>query len=191
MRKLLIGILGSAAVALPALAALDVGAMAPQFDLKASLDGKAFDYSLKDALKNGPVVVYFYPSAYTQGCDIQAHTFSESIGAFKAAGASVVGVSLDSIERLNDFSADPDYCAGNFPVASDAGGAVARSYGLNIMQGRAGAKDVRGVEIGHDFTERTTFVVTPDGKIAAQIGGIAPDVNVQESLAAVKKLMKH
>ena len=108
--------------------------------------------------------------------------------AFKAAGASVIGVSLDSIERLNDFSADPDYCAGKLAVASDASGAIARSYGLDVREGREGMKDTRGVEIGHGFTERTTFIVTPDGKIAQTIGGISPMENVQKSLAAVQQL---
>lgn len=190
MKKLLIGILGSAVVALPVYAALEPGDMAPSFEAKASLNGKAFDFSLKDALAKGPVVVYFYPSAYTQGCNIQAHEFAENMDAFNAAGASVVGVSLDSIERLNDFSADPDYCAGRLPVASDATGAIARSYGLNVSEGRAGIKDTRGIEIGHGFTERTTFIVMPDGKIAETIGGISPAENVQKSLEAVQGLSR-
>ena len=188
MNKLILGLLGSAAIALPAYAALDAGDMAPAFEAKASLAGKAFDFSLKGALAEGPVVVYFYPSAYTQGCNIQAHEFAENMDAFKAAGASVIGVSLDSIERLNDFSADPDYCAGKLAVASDASGAIARSYGLDVREGREGMKDTRGVEIGHGFTERTTFIVTPDGKIAQTIGGISPMENVQKSLAAVQQL---
>jgi peroxiredoxin len=108
--------------------------------------------------------------------------------AFKAAGASVIGVSLDSIERLNDFSADPEYCAGKLPVASDETGEIAKSYGLEVAEGRAGIKDTRGVEIDHGFAERTTFVVTPDGKIAETIGGISPTENVQKSLEAVQRL---
>jgi thioredoxin-dependent peroxiredoxin len=189
MRKLLFGLFGSMLISLPALAALEAGDMAPMFQAKASLNGKSFDFSLHDALGKGPVVVYFYPSAYTQGCNIQAHTFAENMDKFKAAGASVVGVSLDSIERLNDFSADPDYCAGKLPVASDASGEIAKSYELNVMAGREGMKDTRGVEIGHGFAERTTFIVTPDGKIAETIGGISPMENVEKSLASVQRLM--
>jgi len=132
--------------------------------------------------------VYFYPSAYTRGCDIEAHTFSANIHKFKAAGASVVGVSLDSIERLNDFSKDPNYCAGNFPVASDPDGQIAKSYDLMVHASVAGAKDTRGVEIGHGFAERTTFIVAPDGTIAATVGGVAPAENVNKSLAAVQEL---
>jgi peroxiredoxin len=187
MNKLMLGLLASAAVALPALAALEVGQMAPTFQAKASLDGKAFDYSLADELKKGPVVVYFYPSAYTQGCNIQAHEFAENMEKFNSAGATVVGVSLDSIERLNDFSADPAYCAGKLAVASDATGDIARSYGLNIRQ-MAGMRDTRGVEIDHGFADRTTFIVTPDGKVANTIGGVSPAENVQKSLEAVQAL---
>jgi peroxiredoxin len=107
---------------------------------------------------------------------------------FKAAGASVIGVSLDSIERLNDFSADPQYCAGNVAVASDSTGSIAKSFELNVGAAREGAKDTRGVEIGHGFAERTTFIVTPDGKIAATIGGVSPADNVMKSLETVQHL---
>ncbi|MFT4045853.1 MAG: peroxiredoxin [Solimonas sp.] len=176
------------AIAVPALAALSAGDRAPSFTAQASLAGKAFGYSLSDALKKGPVVVYFYPSAYTGGCNIQAHTFATNLDKFTAAGASVIGVSLDSIERLNDFSADPNYCAGKLAVASDADGSIAKRYALNIRDAEPGRKDTRGVEIGHGFAERTTFVVTPDGKIAAVIGGLSAPDNVAASLDAVQKL---
>ncbi len=188
MRKQLLGFVVAAALAVPAFAALQAGDKAPQFTAPASLAGKAFKYSLKRALRKGPVVVYFFPSAYTGGCDLQAHTFAVNKDKFTAAGATIVGVSLDSIERLNDFSADPNYCAGKFPTASDASGAIAKSFGLAVRQGPPGLKDVRGIEIGHGFAERTTFVVMPDGRIAATIGGIAPDKNVDNALAAVQQL---
>ena len=190
MNKLLSGLIGIIAFSLPAYAALEAGDMAPAFRARASLDGKAFDYSLAEALKQGPVVVYFYPSAYTGGCNIEAHEFSEHMDAFKAAGATVVGVSLDSIDRLNDFSADPDYCAGKLAVASDPSGDIAKSYKLDVHGPVEGAKDTRGVEIGHGFAERVTFIVTPDGKIARTIGGVAPAENVQKTLEAVQQLQK-
>ncbi|MGO9803142.1 MAG: peroxiredoxin [Steroidobacteraceae bacterium] len=173
---------------MPALAALQAGVSAPAFTAQASLAGKPFTFSLKDALAKGPVVVYFYPSAYTGGCDLQAHTFAVNKDKFTAAGATIVGVSLDSIQRLNDFSADPNYCAGKFPTASDADGRIAKSYELQVRQGPPGLKDVRGVEIGHDFAERTTFVLAKDGKIAATITGVAPDKNVEQALTAVQHL---
>ena len=135
--------------AFPAAAALKSGDSAPEFTAQASFAGKASEYSLKDALRKGPVVVYFYPSAFTGGCNLQAHTFAENQEKFAAAGATIIGVSLDSIERLNDFSKNPDYCNSKFPVASDTGGTIAKSYDLNVRQGPSGLKDTRGVEIRH------------------------------------------
>jgi peroxiredoxin len=166
MKKPLFGTLFALLIALPAFAALEAGDTAPAFEARASLAGEAFDYSLSDALNEGTVVVYFFPSAYTRGCNIQAHEFASNMEAFNAVGATVIGVSLDSIERLNDFSADPNYCAGKLAVASDSTGDIS----------------------DHGFAERTTFIVTPDGKIAETIGGISPFENVQASLEAVQRL---
>ena len=188
MKNLLFGILGSTEIVLSAFEALETGDGAPAFDARASLAGEPFDYSLHDALTDGTVVVYFYPSAYTKGCNIQAHEFSVKMEQFEAAGASVIGVSLDNIDRLNDFSADPEYCAGNLAVASDESGEIARSFGLDVRDARAGATDTRGIEIGHGFAERTTFIVTSDGKIAETIGGVSPMENVSLSLEAVQSL---
>ncbi len=182
------------AVALAALslgsvhAALKEGNSAPAFEAQASLAGKSFTYSLKDALKKGPVVVYFYPSAYTGGCNIQAHTFAVNIEKFTEAGASVVGVSLDNIARLNDFSADPEYCAGKLAVASDVDGKIAKAYDLVVRDAVSGRKDSRGADLDHAFAERTTFIITSNGKIAATVGGVAPADNVAQALAAVQKL---
>lgn len=161
---------------------------APDFKAQASLAGKSFEYSLRDALKRGAVVVYFYPSAYTGGCNLEAHTFAENSDKFAAAGASVIGVSLDDIERLNDFSADPQYCAGKVPVASDADGRIAKAYGVSIREVVAGKKDTRGIEIGHGFTERTTFVIGRDGKIAATLRGLKPEEHVAKALDVVQGL---
>lgn len=181
-----------AALALPAFAALATGALAPDFSAPASLAGKDFHFSLEAALKKGPVVVYFYPSAYTGGCDVEAHTFAQEKDKFTAAGATIIGVSADSIERLNQFSADPSYCAGRFPVASDPGGKIAASYGLTVSAGKPGLKDVRGVDIGHDFIERETFVVGKDHKIVAAFSSkadhLTPDAHVTKSLEVVQQL---
>ena len=169
-------------------AALQPGDAAPAFTAPASLAGQPFTYSLPDHLAKGPVVVYFYPAAYTEGCDIEAHDFSAHIDRFAAAGATVVGVSLDSIERLNTFSADPDYCAGKLAVASDADGRIAQSFHLQVHGAQSGAKDTRGQEIGHGFAQRTTFVIRRDGTIAATVGGVSPDENVKRTLEAVQRL---
>jgi len=192
MKHFLLGTLLSMVVAAPLFAALKQGDTAADFSTKASLAGKEFNFSLKDALKKGPVVVYFYPSAFTGGCNIEAHTFAENKEKFDAAGATIIGVSRDGIERLNAFSADPQYCAGKIAVASDADGSIAKSYSLTKMDIKPGMKDTRGVEIDHDFTERTTFVVTPDNKVAATFSStddkISPADHVAKSLAAVQQL---
>lgn len=188
MKRLLFGMLLMSVAAMPAMAALKDGDSAPQFTAQASLSGKAFTFSLKKALSKGPVVVYFYPSAYTGGCDIEAHSFAEESEKFAAAGATIIGVSLDSIERLNDFSADPKYCAGKFPTASDEGGAISKSYDVEVHQGAAGLKDVRGVEIGHGFADRTTFVINRDGKIVSAISKVSPTEHVAKALEVVQQL---
>lgn len=195
MKRFLMSALVAGALAFPAAAALKQGAPAPDFNAKASLAGKTFEFSLAKALKKGPVVVYFYPAAFTGGCNMQAHAFAESASKFAAAHATVIGVSGDSIERLNDFSADPQYCAGKFPVASDATGAIGRSFDLKVTerQGPSTFKDSRGVLLDNKVgIERTTFVITQDRKIAATFSSaddkIKPTDHVDRSLAFVQSL---
>ena len=158
------------------------------------MTGKEFAFSLSEARKKGPVVVYFYPAAFTGGCNIEAHTFAENKEKFDAAGASIIGVSADNITRLNAFSADPQYCAGKIPVASDPAASIAKSFDLKASAGKPGMKDTRGEDINHDFTERTTFVVTSDGKIAATLSSaddkISPSDHVDKSLAVLQGLKK-
>jgi len=129
-------------------------------------------------------VVYFYPSAYTKGCDLEAHTFAEKKDKFDAAGATIIGVSADSIARLNQFSADPEYCAGKFPVASDANREIAASYNLATTAVKPGQMDVRGTAIDHDFIERETFVIGKDHKIIATFSSkddnLSPDAHVEK-----------
>jgi peroxiredoxin len=193
MKKLFFALVISGLITLPVLAALKTGDDAPEFSARASLAGKEFDFSLEDALKKGPVVVYFYPSAYTKGCDLEAHTFAQDKEEFDATGATIIGVSADSIERLNAFSADPDYCAGKFPVASDPDRKIATSYNLNSNGAKPGMKDVRGAEIDHDFIERVTFVIGRDHKIVATLSSsndkISPDQHVARALEIVQKLV--
>jgi len=171
---------------------LSKGDAAPVFMAPASVAGSEFEFSLKQALSKGPVVVYFYPSAYTGGCDLEAHTFAENKDKFTAAGATIIGVSADDIKRLNSFSSDPNYCAGKFPVASDPDGKIAATYGLGFTPGRPGIKDVRGVDLTHGFIPRTTFVIDKEGKIVAVFSSatdhISPAEHVEKSLAIVKAL---
>ncbi len=171
---------------------LSTGAKAPVFTTKASMAGNEFDFSLKEALKKGPVVLYFYPAAYTGGCDLEAHTFAEMKDKFTAAGATIIGVSADDIERLKSFSSSPDYCAGKFPVASDADGKIAASYGLEVTPPQPDVKDVTGQQVTHGFIPRTTFVINKKDEIVAVFSSatdhIKPDEHVTKSLEIVKKL---
>jgi peroxiredoxin Q/BCP len=197
MKKNLIGPMTAGALTallltVPSFAALSMGSKAPLFTAEASLAGKDFSFSLEAALKKGPVVLYFYPSAFTGGCDLEAHTFAGEKPKFVEAGATIIGVSADNIQRLNAFSADPNYCAGQFPVASDSDGKIAASYELNMAPPKPGAADVRGVEIGHGFIPRTTFVIARNGKIIAVLSSkddhLKPEEHIQKSLAIVQKI---
>ena len=164
----------------PSFAGLRVGDVAPDFTATASLGGKDFQFHLYDALKKGPVVVYFYPSAYTQGCDLEAHTFADNRDRFTAAGASIIGVSGDNLERLNRFASDPNFCAGKFPIAADEKLAIAKSYGLATVAALKGIKDVNGADVSHGLIERVTFVVGRDHKIAATLssrGDVSQKIN--------------
>lgn len=171
---------------------LSKGDEAPVFKTEASQAGKAFAFSLKEALAKGPVVLYFYPAAYTGGCDLEAHTFAEFMDKFSAAGTTIIGVSADDIQRLNAFSADPDFCAGKFPVASDPGGKIAATYGLKLIPPQAGIKDAKGEPVTHGFIPRTTFVINKDGRIVAVFSSetdkISPDEHVKKALEIVKTL---
>jgi len=179
-------------LAAPAFAMLQAGTKAPDFTAPASQAGKDFTFSLQNALEKGPVVVYFYPAAYTGGCDLEAHTFATQADKFKAAGATIIGVSADSIQRLDQFSSDPDYCAGKFPVASDTSGKIAASYGLKLIPPQPDVTDVRGKKVTHGFIPRTTFVISKDGKIVSALSSgedhIKPDQHVTKALAIVQRM---
>src|SRR3979490_1736757 len=126
MRRSLLSAVAMALIAVPALAALPDGTKAPDFSTDASLAGKAFKFSLADALKKGPVVLYFYPAAFTPGCTVEAHEFAEATDKFKALGATVIGVSHDPIEKLNRFSGRQ--CRNKVAVASDADQSITKAY---------------------------------------------------------------
>lgn len=174
-------------IALPVAAQINTGEEAFKFKTQASLGGKSYEYSLGKSLKKGPVVVYFYPTAFGGGCSIQARAFAVNHEKFAKAGASIVGVSLDDIGRLNEFSADPEFCASKFPVASDTSGEIARAYGLTVNESTIGRKDIRGVTVNHGSIERTTFIVGQDGKVVATIGGLKPAENVAQALKEIER----
>ncbi len=155
--------------AAPALAALPVGANAPGFATDATLAGKPFRFTLAGALKKGPVVLYFYPAAFTSGCTVEAHDFAEATAGFAKLGATVIGVSADPIEKLNRFSVSE--CRSKFAVAS-ADAKLIDAY------------DVKLPVIAR--SNRTSFVIAPDGKIIFAYSALDPSGHVEKTLAAVK-----
>ncbi len=161
-----------AMTALPAMAALDNGATAPNFATQASLGGKVFTFSLADSLKKGPVVLYFYPAAFTTGCTIEAHDFAEAVDQYKALGATVIGVSHDNIDTLNKFSVSE--CRSKFAVAADTDQKIMKSYDAILA-------------IKPEYANRTSYVITPDGKVLYSFTDLEPDKHVANTLAALKK----
>lgn len=158
-------------VSLPAFAALPVGSKAPLFTAQASLGGKEFTFDLADALKKGPVVVYFYPEAFTHGCTIEAHDFAAAMDQYKALGATVIGVSHDDIDKLNKFSVSE--CQSKFPVAVDSSQKVMKSYDAVMPD--------------HDkYANRTSYVIAPDGTILYSYTNMDPSDHVANTIAAIK-----
>ncbi len=172
MRRSLIAAAASALIAVPAFAALPDGTKAPDFSTDASLAGKAFKFSLADALKKGPVVLYFYPAAFTPGCTVEAHEFAEATDKFKALGATVIGVSHDPIDKLNQFSVSE--CRNKFAVASDADGSVMKNYDAVLP-------------VKPEYANRTSYVIAPTGVIIYSYTDLKPDKHVENTMAAVKK----
>ncbi|WP_175687813.1 peroxiredoxin [Burkholderia anthina] len=172
-RKLLVG--ASAALllagqALVAQAELKPGATAPDFTTQASLGGKTYTYSLADALKHGPVVLYFYPAAFTKGCTIEAHAFADAVDRYKAYGATVIGVSADNIDTLTKFSVSE--CRSKFPVAADPDAKIIREYDAKLP--------------AFDRANRVSYVISPQGKVIYEYTSLSPDKHVENTLGAVK-----
>jgi peroxiredoxin len=163
------------AAASTASAALAPGAKAPAFQAPAYLAGEPFTFTLAEALKQGPVVVYFFPAAHTKGCNLEAHLFSEAIGEFKAAGATVIGVTAGNTHELADFSKETEHCGGKFAVAADEGAKIATQYDAILA-----AKP--------EWASRTSYVVGRDGRIAFAYSEPNPSQHVAQTLAAVKAL---
>ena len=175
MRRLLPILIVGLLAATPALAALKSGDKAPDFTAPAYLAAKPFTFSLADALKKGPVVVYFFPAAHTPGCNIEAHMFSEAIDQFKAQHASVIGVTAGNTDQLADFSKETEHCGGKFPVAADAGAKIAGQYDA-LLTMKPG------------WSNRTSYLVGTDGRIAAVHSDLSPKAHVQSMLDALKAM---
>lgn len=166
-------LLGIALFALPnlALAALPVGSKAPDFTLQASMAGKVFPFSLATALKKGPVVLYFYPAAFTPGCTIEAHDFADAMGKYKALGATVIGVSHDPIAKLQKFSTSA--CRSKFAVAADKTQSVERAYDAVL-------------KVAPAYANRTSYVIAPNGTVIYTYTNLEPDNHVKNTLAALR-----
>lgn len=152
-------------------AALKPGAAAPLFTAEASLGGNSFQFSLTDALKKGPVVLYFYPAAFTKGCTIEAHDFAAATPQYQALGATVIGVSHDDIDTLKKFSVSE--CRSKFAVASDADAHIMNAYDAKLPLVK--------------YANRTSYVITPDGKIIYAYTAMSPDDHVKNTLQALKE----
>jgi peroxiredoxin len=157
-------------LATPGLASLAVGAKAPDFSTQVSLAGKPMPFSLKQALKKGPVVLYFYPAAFTKGCTIEAHDFAEATDGFNKMGATVIGMSADSIETLNKFSVEE--CRNKFAVGA-ATPATITAYDVVLP-----AKP--------SISNRTSYVIAPDGKVIFAYSALSPEGHVTGTMDAVK-----
>jgi peroxiredoxin len=171
MNRLVAALLTGLTLALPARAALDVGERAPDFTTTAARAGTVFRYSLGEALRKGPVVVYFFPAAYSEGCSVEAHEFAEAMPQFEALGATVVGVSADDIETLTKFSVQA--CQSRFPVASDASQAVMKSFDA-VMRTRP------------EYANRVSYVIAPDATIVFQYTSLNPTRHVDRMLEALR-----
>jgi thioredoxin-dependent peroxiredoxin len=163
------------ALSLPVRAALDVGDAAPNFTVPAALGGKTFQYSLAEQLAKGPVVLYFFPAAFSEGCSIEAHQFAEAVGKFEALGASVIGVSGDDLELITRFSVQA--CQGKFPVAADEKKAVIKAFDA-AMQTRP------------EFANRISYVIAPNGRVVYSYLSLNPTKHVERTLAALQQWAK-
>ncbi len=175
-RRLLTTLIAALLIPCAAHAALKVGAPAPDFSADAAVGGQAFKFKLAEALKQGPVVVYFYPKAFTSGCTVEAHQFAEATDKFKALNTTVIGMSNDDIDTLKKFSVEA--CRNKFAVAADAGGKVIKDYDVAL-------KMVPGT-----MADRVSFLIAPDGKIAAVHASMNPDGHIDAMLKAAEKFKK-
>ncbi|GAB6853382.1 peroxiredoxin [Asaia astilbis] len=151
-------------------AALPQGSEAPNFTLPSTQNGRVKPYILRDALSKGPVVLYFYPAAFTKGCTAEANGFADAMPRFTALGATVIGVSMDGIDKLDDFSVSQ--IRGLFPLASDTDGKVARLYDAKMPM--------------LDIAQRVTYVIAPSRRIIATISSETPANHIEKALAALQ-----
>ena len=170
-RMAILGVVASL-IAVPSFAALKPGDAAPGFKTQASLAGNVFTFSLAEALKKGPVVLYFYPAAFTSACTIEAHDFADAVDAYRALGASVIGVSHDDIATLNKFSVSE--CRSKFAVAADGDQRIMKSYDAVLA-------------IKPEYADRVSYVIAPDGHVVFAYKSLNPEKHVEYTLDALRK----
>ncbi|MBU6207081.1 MAG: peroxiredoxin [Alphaproteobacteria bacterium] len=170
------GIIAALVFATPSTAALKVGSKAPDFSTQGALAGKPFSFILSRALKKGPIVLYFFPAAFTTGCTTEAHEFAEATPEFQKLGATIIGVTAGSVDRLTQFSSVD--CRNKFAVAA-ATPAMIKEYDV--------ASDMPGMS---KLSARTSFVIAPSGKIIYTYTAMSPDDHVKNTLAAVRDYVK-
>lgn len=158
----------------PAFAMLKPGDPAPDFSVQAAQGGKDFTFSLKEALKKGPVVLYFYPKSFTSVCTEEAHEFAEAMDQFAAMRASVIGVSGDGIETQREFSTKE--CRDKFPVGADPKFEVIKAYDASFSLPVAGPV----------FANRISYVISPEGKILSAVSDSGATKHIQNALEVVK-----
>ena len=172
------------ALSAPAFAMLQTGVTAPDFSATGMTGGKEFTFKLSDALKKGPVVVFFFPAAYTEGCTIETQAFSEKAAEYQAAGATLIGVTggakladgtfasaKDSLARLGEFS--KEHCRDKFPIAAVSAETV-KAYDVSFNEKRP------------DWSNRTSYVIAPNGSVVLAHTDPLPNSHIEKTLAAVK-----
>ena len=171
---LLAALITAGALATPAFAALSVNDTAPDFTLQGYMAGKATSFNLNQALKSGPVVLYFFPAVHTGGCNVEAHLFAEAADSFKKEGATVIGITAGNLDQLQIFSNETQYCSGKFPVVADPNLSVSRAYktaNIPLLP----------------MSDRTSYVIAPDHHVILAYSAGSPTHHVEKTMDGVKK----
>ncbi|KAK78328.1 redoxin [Bordetella holmesii 04P3421] len=153
-------------------ATLTPGAKAAAFTTQAAQGGQVFAFDMAQALQKGPVVLYFYPAAFTQGCSLEARNFAKAVPQYQALGATVIGVSADNIETLKKFSVSE--CGGKFAVAADTDGKIMKAYDA--------VSDKRP-----ESAKRTSYVISPAGEVVYEFTDLSPEHHVPNTLKALRE----
>ncbi len=173
MRRLALAAALATLAATPAFAALKEGAKAPDFTAQGYQAGKPITFSMAEARKKGPVVLYFFPAAETAGCNLEARLFAEATDDFKKQGATVIGVTSGNLDKLASFSADTEKCSGKFPVAADPSAKIAASYDATMA-------------VRPGWSSRTSYVISPSGQVIHAYSDMKANDHVTETMTAVK-----